>query len=64
MIKSQKLTDSAYCKYSITSKLDHNLHSSGLLEGKFSNIAPIAKDDRVRLEYGTDLKVSFNPLLQ
>lgn len=61
--KVTEATDSAYCKYTITSKLDSNLHSSGLLEGKFSNIAPIAKDDRVRLEYGTDLKVSFNPLL-
>ena len=60
--KVTEATDSAYCKYTIRSKLDSNLHSSGLLEGKFSNIAPIAKDDRVRLEYGTDLKVSFNPL--
>lgn len=60
--KVTELTDSAYCKYTITSKSDSNHHSSGLLEGKFNNIQPIAKDDRIRMEYGSDLKVSFNPL--
>ncbi|WP_227591982.1 CSLREA domain-containing protein [Acinetobacter towneri] len=60
--KVTELTDSAYCKYTITSKSDSNHHSSGLLEGKFNNIQPIAKDDHIRMEYGSDLKVSFNPL--
>lgn len=53
-------TGSAYCAYTIKAKTGES--STGLVKADFINIAPIAKDDTYTLQYGSDLKVSINPL--
>ena len=54
--------ENALCTYSLTSKSDVTKTTTGLLSASFANIAPIAKDDTYRLEYGTNQKISLHPL--
>lgn len=54
--------ENALCTYSITSKTDATKTTTGLLSASFANIAPIAKDDTYRLEYGTNQNISLHPL--
>ena len=54
--------ENAFCTYSITSKSDASKMTTGLMSASFSNIAPIAKEDTYRLEYGTNQKITLHPL--
>jgi CSLREA domain-containing protein/MYXO-CTERM domain-containing protein len=41
------------CKYTIKSKVDNSVVSTGVVQATISNIAPIAEDDEYVLPYGT-----------
>lgn len=53
-------TGSAYCSYTLTGSGGKS--STGLMKADFVNIAPIAKNITYPLNYGSDFKVSINPL--
>lgn len=50
-----------FCKYTITSN-DTGASSSGLLQASFSNIAPVAKEAKVTLDYLKNQKLAVNLL--
>lgn len=54
--------DFAYCKYTISLKSDPKVKSIGILQATFTNIVPVAVDDRYELKWGTDQRVRINLL--
>lgn len=54
--------DKAFCKYTIQSKGDESVKSSGLIQAAFVNIAPLAKDTSVTLKYRQHEKATLNLL--
>lgn len=54
--------DKAFCKYTIHSKTDSNIKSSGLIQAAFVNIAPLAKDTSVTLKYQQNQKIALDLL--
>lgn len=54
--------DKAFCKYTIQSKTDESVKSSGLIQAAFANIAPLAKDTSVTLKYRQHEKATLNLL--
>ncbi|MDH0031248.1 MULTISPECIES: CSLREA domain-containing protein [unclassified Acinetobacter] len=57
-----QLGDNVFCKYTIQSKIDNNINSSGLLQAIFINMPPVAKNTSVTLKYKEKQKVSLNLL--
>ncbi|USA47659.1 CSLREA domain-containing protein [Acinetobacter sp. C26M] len=63
--KDDKITqagDQSFCKYTLTSKLDSNVTSSGLLSATFVNIAPVATDTSITFKYREKQRLSLNLL--
>ncbi|MBP7880318.1 CSLREA domain-containing protein [Acinetobacter sp. NIPH 1852] len=54
--------DKYYCKYTITSKADHRITSTGLLQAAFDNIAPVVKNTSVTLRYKKNETATLNLL--
>ncbi|NAS04200.1 CSLREA domain-containing protein [Acinetobacter haemolyticus] len=54
--------DKYYCKYTITSRTDERITSSGLLQAAFVNIAPVVKDTSVTLKYQQNETATLNLL--
>jgi len=54
--------DKAFCKYTIQSRGDESVKSSGLIQAAFVNIAPLAKDTSVTLKYRQHEKATLNLL--
>ena len=54
--------DKNFCKYTIQSKADPNIKSSGLIKVAFVNIAPVVKDTSVTFKYQKKQKISLNLL--
>lgn len=54
--------DKVFCKYTVQSKADPSIKSSGLIRAAFVNIAPEAKDTSVTLKYQKKEKVALNLL--
>ncbi|ENX56135.1 MULTISPECIES: CSLREA domain-containing protein [Acinetobacter] len=54
--------DKNFCKYTITSKVNSNVTSSGLLKAAFANIAPVAADTSLTFKYKEKQKLSLNLL--
>ena len=54
--------DKAFCKYTIQSKNDESVKSSGLIQAAFVNMAPLAKDTSVTLKYRQHEKATLNLL--
>lgn len=53
--------DYNYCKYTVSSK-DGSIQSSGLLEARFDNIAPVASDSKVVFQYLANEIIPLNLL--
>ncbi|MDX8238432.1 CSLREA domain-containing protein [Acinetobacter pittii] len=53
--------DYNYCKYTISSK-DGSTQSSGLLEARFDNVAPVASDNKVVFQYLANEIIPLNLL--
>ncbi len=51
-----------YCKYTITSKKPPIVSSTGYVQARIVNIAPIAKDDEYKLVYGSSQPITLNIL--
>lgn len=51
-----------YCKYTITSKKPPIVSSTGYVQARIINIAPIAKDDEYKLVYGSSQPITLNIL--
>lgn len=54
--------EKAYCKYTITSKADPKITSTGLLQADFDNIAPVANNTSVTLKYNQNETATLNLL--
>ncbi|NIE96136.1 CSLREA domain-containing protein [Acinetobacter sp. Tr-809] len=54
--------DKIFCKYTITSKSNPNISSSGLIRAAFVNIAPVATDTSLTFKYKEKQKLSLNLL--
>ncbi|MFK8932873.1 CSLREA domain-containing protein [Acinetobacter junii] len=54
--------DKLFCKYTIQSKADANIKSSGLLQAAFVNVPPEAKNTSVTLKYQQNQTVSLDLL--
>lgn len=54
--------DFAYCKYTISLKSDPKIKSDGILQATFTNIVPVAEDDRYELKWGTEQRVRLDLL--
>lgn len=54
--------DYAYCTYKVSLKSDLSVHSTGLVQAKFTNIAPIAKEHSYTMKWGTDQRVKLDLL--
>ncbi|MGM1002729.1 CSLREA domain-containing protein [Acinetobacter sp. HZNU-JH01] len=54
--------DKYYCKYTITSRTDERITSTGLLQAAFVNIAPVVKDTSVTLKYQQNETATLNLL--
>lgn len=54
--------DKIFCKYTITSKSNPNIHSSGLIRASFTNIPPIANDTSLTFKYKEKQKLNLNLL--
>lgn len=54
--------DKIFCKYTVTSKANPSIHSSGLLRAAFVNIAPVATDTSITFKYKQKQKLSLNLL--
>lgn len=54
--------EKAYCKYTITSRADSNITSTGLLQADFDNIAPVANNTSVTLKYNQNETATLNLL--
>lgn len=52
--------DFSYCKYTLRLKSDKSIQSTGIVQGTFGNIAPIAQNTEYKFVYGTDQKVKIN----
>jgi len=50
-----------YCKYTILNK-ETGTSSSGILQARFVNIAPIANDDNYSINPSSNLEITINPL--
>ncbi|MEJ2897801.1 CSLREA domain-containing protein [Acinetobacter sp. NS-4] len=50
-----------YCKYTILNKAT-GISSSGILQARFTNIAPIANDDTYSISPSSNLEITVNPL--
>ena len=59
--KATSSVDSEYCSYTLKDN-SSGVSSSGILEAKFGNIAPIAKDDEYIIRPENNLIVKGNPL--
>ncbi|WP_151821466.1 CSLREA domain-containing protein [Acinetobacter oleivorans] len=53
--------DYNYCKYTVSSK-DGSIQSSGLLEARFDNVAPVASDSKVVFQYLANEIIPLNLL--
>ncbi|MBJ8432352.1 CSLREA domain-containing protein [Acinetobacter pittii] len=53
--------DYNYCKYTVSSK-DGSIQSSGLLEARFDNVAPVASDGKVVFQYLANEIIPLNLL--
>jgi CSLREA domain-containing protein len=53
--------DNNYCKYTVSTK-DGTIQSTGLLEAKFDNIAPVASDSKVVFQYLANEIIPLNLL--
>lgn len=54
--------DKIFCKYTIQSRTDSNIKSSGLIKAAFVNVAPEAKNTSVTLKYQQNQTVSLDLL--
>ncbi|NNP70900.1 CSLREA domain-containing protein [Acinetobacter sp. Ac_5812] len=54
--------DKVFCKYTITSKANPNVSSSGLIRAAFVNIPPVATDTSLTFKYKEKQKLSLNLL--
>lgn len=54
--------DKIFCKYTIQSRTDPNIKSSGLIKAAFVNVAPEAKNTSVTLKYQQNQTVSLDLL--
>ncbi|ENU23286.1 hypothetical protein F993_02155 [Acinetobacter proteolyticus] len=54
--------DNAFCKYTIQSKTDSNVKSSGLIRASFANIKPLVTDTSITFKYQQKQKLSLNLL--
>ncbi|MEB3790169.1 CSLREA domain-containing protein [Acinetobacter sp. IK40] len=54
--------DKIFCKYTVTSKANPSIHSSGLIRAAFANIAPVASDTSITFKYKQKQKLSLNLL--
>lgn len=54
--------DSEFCSYKLELKTNPSIKSSGYVIGKFTNIAPIAKDATFNIEYGSTKAIDVDLL--
>ena len=54
--------DKVFCKYTIHSKTDPNIKSSGLISAAFQNIEPVAKNTSVTFKYQKKQTITLNLL--